>query len=80
MKDEGMTFWTTSPHFLLVATYNDAVVGIVAIQQREKTGLTTSVTLDTIFPKIILKDIIKSNSKHVQNHELFLIRQFSKKI
>jgi hypothetical protein len=46
MKDEEMTFWTTSPHFLLVATYGDVVVGMVAIQRREETGLTTLIDLN----------------------------------
>ena len=46
MKDEEMTFWTTLPHFLLVATYGDVVVGMVAIQRREETGLTTLIDLN----------------------------------
>jgi ribosomal protein S18 acetylase RimI-like enzyme len=35
MKDKAMAFWTTPPNFMLVATCQENVVGLVAIQQRE---------------------------------------------
>jgi hypothetical protein len=48
LSDKELTFWTTPPHFMLVATYNnsnnvdgsnkDIVVGMVAIQKREESG------------------------------------------
>ena len=37
MRDRGLTFWTTQPNFMLVATLNESVVGMVATQKKSDT-------------------------------------------
>ena len=37
LLDREMKFWTTPPHFLLVATLNNSVVGIISIQKKTET-------------------------------------------
>ena len=36
LQDKEMKFWTTPPHFLLVATLEDQVVGMVSIQTKSE--------------------------------------------
>jgi len=36
MLDKELQFWTTSPHFLLVATIDQSVVGLVSIQKKSE--------------------------------------------
>jgi len=37
MNDRELTFWTTPPNFMLVATLNESVVGMVATQKKSDT-------------------------------------------